>query len=317
MATANVQLAKRERRSLLFNLKTLYLFTKTDIKSIVVPHSIFAISVVFSNADVLNSGTAGSELGSILMRIPLMIWWLWIHLLAQDISNQRLPGGIAEDAINKPWRPIPSGRISADEAQQALRVVVPMALLTGAVLQSFGPSATAMTLVWLYNDLDGAGAGPLQRNVLNASGLACGCWGALATLLGSSEAVESNTVVIRWIALTAAMVVTTIQAQDFPDIAGDKARGRKSIPIVFNESLARVATAFLVLFWSVVCLAFWDVKSMKVWVAMLGIASLMSFKIVLGGTISSDKLAWKLWCYWLSFTYLLPVFQGSPQGASR
>lgn len=286
----------------------MYLFTKGDFKSIVVPHSIFAISVVVLDAGLLDAPRNVFELGHILPRIPLMIFWLWIHLLAEDISNQRLPGGIAEDTVNKPWRPIPSGRISAQESQQTLRVIIPVALLTSAVLQSFAPSATFMTLVWLYNDLDAANAGPLQRNVLNAAGLACCCWGALTTLLGSTEAVGGNTVLIRWIALTAAVVMTTIQAQDFPDIAGDKARGRKSIPIVFNEGLARGALAFLVLFWSIVCLVFWDVRSMKVWVGMLGIAGLMSFKTVLGGTLSSDKLVWKLWCYWMTVVYLLPVF---------
>lgn len=286
----------------------MYLFTKGDFKSIVIPHSIFAISVVFFNAELVNTATNEFELGPIVIRIPLMVFWLWIHLLVQDISNQRLPGGVAEDKINKPWRPIPSGRISAEESQMKLRVLIPVALLTSAVLRSFGPSATFMTLIWLYNDLDAANAGPLQRNVLNAAGLACCCWGALTTLLGSSEAVGSNTVLIRWIALTAGVVMTTIQAQDFPDMAGDKARGRKSIPLVFDEGLARGALAVLVLFWSMACLGFWDVKSMVVWVAMLGIAGILSYKTVLDRTLSSDKLVWKLWCYWMTFVYLLPVF---------
>ncbi|POS80966.1 UbiA prenyltransferase [Diaporthe helianthi] len=308
MANVNVESVKHNRRTLWYKLETLYLFTKGDFKSIVVPHSIFAISVVFSKADLLHTAKYEFNPGRILTRIPLMIFWLWIHLLVEDISNQRLPGGIAEDTLNKPWRPIPSGRLSAEEAQQILRVLVPLALLTSTVLSSSRPSATLMTLVWLYNDLDAANAGPMQRNMLNAAGLACFGWGALTTLIGSSEAVGGNTVLICWIALTAAVVMTTIHAQDFPDVAGDKARGRKTIPLVFNEVLARATLAFLVLFWSVVCLVFWDVKSPMVWVAMLGMAGAMSLKTVLGRTLRSDKLVWRLWCYWMSFLYLLPVF---------
>lgn len=237
-----------------------------------------------------------------------MVFWLWMNLLIEDITNQRLPDSVAEDTINKPWRPIPSGRLSGEEAQQILRTLIPVCLFTSAVLQSFEPSVTFMTLVWLYNDLDGAGTGPLQRNMLNAAALACFGWGALTTLSGSSTDVGCNSVLIYWIAITAAIVMTTIQAQDFPDMAGDKVRGRKTIPLVFNETWARGTLAGLVLFWSIVCLSFWNVTSTLAWMVVLGIAVTLSLKTTLNRTQSSDKIVWKLWCFWMTSVYFLPLF---------
>lgn len=237
-----------------------------------------------------------------------MIFWLWIHLLAEDITNQRLPDAIAEDIVNKPWRPIPSGRMSSEEARQILRALVPIAVLTSAVLKSFEPSVTFMTLNWLYNDLDVASAGPLQRNMLNAAGIACFGWGAVTTLLGVSKDVGHNAMLTHWTLLTAAVIMSTIQAQDFPDVAGDKIRGRKTIPLVFNEDWARGTLAGLILFWSTVCLVFWNVKSTIIWVALLGIGSTISYKTTLNRTKSSDEIVWKLWCYWITLVYLLPIF---------
>lgn len=295
-------------RSIWYNLSTLYFFTEGDFKCIIVPQSIFAISVVFSSVSLVDTAPYEFNLGRTLSRIPLMVFWLWIHLLAEDISNQRLPEAIAEDVINKPWRPIPSGRLSAEEAQQILKVLIPAALLISAKLQSLEPSATFMTLVWLYNDLDCAGSGPLQRSLVNAAALACFGWGAVTTLTGSSKDVGRNAVLIHWIVLTAAVIMTTIHAQDFPDVAGDKIRGRKTIPLVFNEDWARGTLAALIIFWSMVCLVFWDVKSVVVWATLLGIGGTMSFKTTFNRTKCSDEIVWKLWCCWITVVYLLPVF---------
>lgn len=240
-----------------------------------------------------------------------MVFWLWINLLIEDISNQRLPDAIAEDTINKPWRPIPSGRLSGEEAQEILRTLIPVSLCISVVLQSFEPSVTFMTLVWLYNDLGCGDTGPVQRNILNAVAFACFGWGAITTLLGSRD-VGSNTVLICWIAVTAAIVMTTIHAQDFPDVVGDKVRGRKTIPLLLSEAWARGSLAGLILFWSIVCLRFWNVKSTLAWMAVLGIGVTISLKTTLDRTRSSDKLVWKLWCYWITSVYLLPLLSTGP-----
>jgi 4-hydroxybenzoate polyprenyltransferase len=47
---------------------------------------------------------ASSSLG-----VALAVAWTWLHLITFNFSNQYR--SVAEDKLNKPWRPIPAGRI--------------------------------------------------------------------------------------------------------------------------------------------------------------------------------------------------------------
>ena len=46
-----------------------------------------------------------------------------------------------------------------------------------------------------------------------------------------------------WIALTALVTASTIHAQDFPDVEGDKERGRKTMPLVYGDFWSRATLA--------------------------------------------------------------------------
>lgn len=268
----------------------------------------FAISMAFSIFDLTGPMETRPVASHLAIRLPLMVFWLWLHLLVEDISNQRLPGSVAEDVVNKSWRPLPSGRISMEEAQDLLMILVPLTVVTSMALRSFTPSVTFMMLVWLYNDLDGANRGPLQRNLLNTAGLACFGWGALTTLLHTRQNLECDTLIYLWIALTAAVVMTTIHAQDFPDMAGDAARGRRTLPLVYSEGWVRGSLAALVLLWSVVCLSFWSVKLPIVWLLTLSIGGMIGLKTTIHRDRASDEVVWKLWCVWMALIYVLPMF---------
>lgn len=51
-----------------------------------------------------------------VQRLPLAILWISLAALDFSIANQRLPSSIEEDRINKPYRPIASGRITPASA---------------------------------------------------------------------------------------------------------------------------------------------------------------------------------------------------------
>ena len=210
----------------------------------------FALALVFSQAGSSLAPDQGHY--QIGLRLPLMLTWLWLHLLVENIANQRLPEAVVEDRENKPWRPIPMGRLSSEEAQGVLRIAVPLALGISFILGSFVPSVTLMTFIWLYNDLDGSSTGPMQRNIITTAGLCCFGWGAVTTLLAGDIGTEGERLLYQWGALTAAVVVTTVHAQDFPDIAGDIARGRQTIPLLYGSTFSRVNLAVLAIGWGAV-----------------------------------------------------------------
>ncbi|KAI0860603.1 UbiA prenyltransferase family-domain-containing protein [Xylaria cubensis] len=263
------------------NAVTLLLFTKSDFKTI----------------------QCVIEIKDIATRLPCTIAWLWIHILVADLSNQRLPESVCEDKVNKPWRPIPAGRITPRDAQIWLQIAITLALLFSIICNSLQPSTTLMTFLWLYNDLDGSSIGPCQRNLLNAAGFVCFNWGGISVLLGSCTGQVSFT---NWIVLLALVVTTTIQVQDLPDMEGDRARKRLTVPLVYGEEVGRWGAAVLAPVWSVVCTIFWRTP---IFLAMIPffISTSMASLIVLRRDQHSDELGWKLWCLWVGSLYLLPL----------
>lgn len=180
------------------------------------------------------------------------------------------------------------------------------------LFDAFTPSATFTTLVWLYNDLEGSSTGPILRNVVNAAGLCCLGWGAHTVLLAKDAgdpASLSQDWLPHWILVTAAVVATTVHAQDMPDMKGDRARQRKTFPWVYGERVARWSLAVLVVLWSVILPLFCNVQISVVRWLPLGVGSLISILTTLYRHESSDKLVWNLWCFWVAGLYLLPLFR--------
>lgn len=127
--------------------------------------------------------------------------WLWVHVLQLGLANQTLPHAIAEDAINKPDRPLPSRRISLQTARALRWIMIPLCLLLSA---AYGPrtmlaSFAASLFMLAYNEGGGAGSHWLVRNALNAVGYAVAEAGA--TLVACTSPLLSST---PWLSLTAA-----------------------------------------------------------------------------------------------------------------
>ncbi|KAF2995647.1 hypothetical protein E8E13_000647 [Curvularia kusanoi] len=100
--------------------------------------------------------TTSSTRLEIFARIPLVVLFNWSNLLVFDIANQKDPQSVKEDALNKPWRVIPSGRLTPDDLRQAMLIVIPAVLAFNHIMLSTGTeSALIIILTWLYNDLGG------------------------------------------------------------------------------------------------------------------------------------------------------------------
>ncbi|KAI1278543.1 UbiA prenyltransferase family-domain-containing protein [Xylaria sp. FL0933] len=294
---------KKQNKPLTYHLVTLLLFIKSDFKSVIIPQSIFALSLVFSQ-----SGAAQPHELQVVLRLPYMLAWIWLHLLVEDIANQIQDSSIVEDTINKPWRPIPAGRLTAAEARSLVRILVVAALSFSLFLGSFLPSTTLMTMIWLYNDLDGSSSGPAMRNLLNAVGLACFGWGAVCVLLAGAPG--DGNMLRDWLLLTAAVISTTIQVQDLPDKDGDKARKRKTALLIYGESWTRGSVAVAALLWSLVCPAFWRV-AVPYAIAPLTASMTMSAVVLLGKSRTSSELGLQLWCLWLTVIFVLPLLSST------
>lgn len=100
------------------------------------------------------------------------VCWVWLHLLQADISNQACSPH--EDAVNKPYRPLPSGRITLKNALRLRWLLIPVCWVVSAVygLQVLRVSILFTGLILVYNEGHAAGRW-FTRNVMNAGGISC------------------------------------------------------------------------------------------------------------------------------------------------
>lgn len=98
-----------------------------------------------------------------------IMFWIWIHLLQFCVSNQS--NSPEEDSVNKPWRPIPAGRISLPQTK-ILRYFLCAGCLALSLYHNILLASILICLSTVaYNDL-GLHRHMVWRNLCNALGYA-------------------------------------------------------------------------------------------------------------------------------------------------
>ena len=264
-----------------YHAYTLYLFIASDIKTTLIPSFIFGILSTRS----YNNATSAIKI----------LTWLFLHLLTFCISNQSKPSAVIEDKLNKPWRPLPAGRITSESAN-TLKVGIEVLSIVFSITQGNGiiASLLLMLLTWSYNNFGDAHW--LSRNVICAGGLATFAHGAASVAGGGTDA-------WRGVLLIAAVVATTMQASDMYDQEGDRACGRKTIPLRFGDGVARFTLALGIAVWScLVCtrqIAIWQ----SIVTGVLGVV--VASGMIRGRTPAEDRKTFKYYCVWLMSIYVV------------
>ena len=206
---------RQERRSqihqILDEIYTIWLVTRNDLKSIVFPESAFGICSALAGP-MMTTNQSPNAL-NILKQVPRVVLWVWINVLIFDLANQRLPHSIIEDSVNKPWRPIPSGRMTACQARRLLLAVIPIAILITFYIGGLEETIVMNTLEYMYNDLGGADENFVVRNIINAAGFICYSAGATRVACGHDR-YSLNDKAYQWLAIIGGIVFSTLQMQD-------------------------------------------------------------------------------------------------------
>ncbi|KAH7418708.1 UbiA prenyltransferase family-domain-containing protein [Cadophora sp. MPI-SDFR-AT-0126] len=286
-----------KKRGILFHAKTIYLITKSDIKTTMLPATTFAFTAAFSGLFSANS----LPKIRILSGLQKSIFWTWMNLWIFNLANQRLPDAIAEDSINKPWRAIPSGRLTSKQARQILLASIPIVLFSTLYIGGSKESIFLMILTWMYNDLGAAEETFIVRNISNALGFISFGAGAAQVACGPLDMTAYY-----WSAVITAAITCTIQFQDMEDQEGDRARGRKTMPIVLGDSFTRLVNAHMIMLFSFVAPAFWQLPFTGFLLPLL-LGLLIASKTLLRTDLMSDKQTFRLWCLWLMVLYVLPM----------
>ncbi|KAJ7902542.1 UbiA prenyltransferase family [Mycena olivaceomarginata] len=271
------------------SLYTLFLFTKSDIKTTVIPITCLA--------------AASAPLSSIY-RLPDVVFWIWLHLLQFDVANQIL--NPKEDALNKQDRPLPSNRISLSQAFIFRWLLIPVcgALSLCYSVQTLYASITLLMLTIIYNEWEAHSRHWFIRNIVNAAGFASFEVGA--TFVAGYNRHRLDEVAILSIAISAGIFATTIHAQDFKDIEGDRAIGRRTIPIVL-PSIARYTILVALTLWSIGLAGVWKLGIFEA-TAFISLGFLVGGRYIFCQSTVDDQISFYWYNVWLSAAHALPGY---------
>ncbi len=286
-------------------LHSIWLFTFSDLKTIVGPKTVFGI-LNATSAPVFEISSAPPK-GSTSQKILMTAFWTWVNLLPFAIDNQRQPAAIEEDRLNKPWRPMPSKRLTPEQAKRIMFLFYPIAFLVSAYIGGLRQCIALILLGYWYNDCGGADDSYITRNFINACGFICYSSGAMEVALESPLPL-SETELVQWFLIIGGVIFTTIQIQDISDQAGDRLRGRKTMPLVLGDERCRRITVFLIGFWCLVCPWYWA-SHLGVHAAFAALGARLVSRIMWKRSEREDKHTFREWNLWVVFLYSLPLLK--------
>ncbi|KAH7326309.1 UbiA prenyltransferase family-domain-containing protein [Stachybotrys elegans] len=292
-------------KSILVHMRTLQLFIESNLFTFAVPNTAFGIFGAMAASILVDAGShIQPSAVTLLQRFPLVLLFNVTNLLVFDLANQRSEASVLEDGINKPWRPIPQGRITMQQTRRLMLVVIPMTLAINYTLGVWTTGLMINIITWMYNDLQG-GDEPFFRDFIIAIAYGLFNSGSLAVAVGSDASL--SLLGLTWTVMISGVILTTMQIQDLKDQKGDKTRSRKTMALFLGDRVSRVSIVFFVCFWTVACCAFWS----KGAVSFIPIAALGGVVVVrlLLCSLDGDAATWRWWCLWHASLYTLPLFE--------
>ncbi|KAJ7319084.1 UbiA prenyltransferase family-domain-containing protein [Mycena albidolilacea] len=274
--------------AVIYHVNTLWLFTKSDFMTTMIPISLFAI-VAAPMTSIHN--------------IPHLVFWLWFHLLSFNTSNQTAS---LEDETNKPDRPLPAGRITLRDAIILRWTLMPVCWVLSLAYsrEAMFASMALSVFTMMYNELRGSGAHFMFRYALNGLGFAA--FEAGTTLVAKND--KSCLDNAGWLAifLSASIFATTIFAQDFRDVVGDSLINRDTIPLRFG-SPSRTALLLGVIGWSIGLSCIWEVDPYSA-VTFTALGTYAGGRFVKYTTVEEDRNSYFYYNIWVSVAHILPGY---------
>jgi 4-hydroxybenzoate polyprenyltransferase len=276
-------------------------FTESNFSTFVIPNTAFGLFGSFAAAYLTNY-ESNFFVTMALQRLPLVMAFNWFNVFVFDLANQRSVESVQEDILNKPWRPIPSGRITTDQTRRLMLVAVPIVLLFNYWLGVWKQGIFIHILVWLYNDI--RGGDEIVRDLIIS--IAYGLFNSASLILTIGEDVEFTKEGVVWICMISGVILTTMQVQDLKDQVGDRTRGRKTVALFLGEQVSRFSIAAFICFWNLAFSFFWK---LHYWAIFLPAAtgSYVAFRVLWKTTPTEDSITWKTWCIWTITLYTLPA----------
>ncbi len=242
---------------------------RRDLSVTVVPALLFGVAARVAADGPLVADIAG------LAGVALYSW-LFVHVFCLDNQIE----GVAEDRLNKPDRVIPSGRLSLAGARRRRPIVAALFLGVGALLGA-PLAAAAWALLIALSHHAGWDRHWLTKN-LGQVGL-----GSIAQLAAAWEiAAPTTPCPWSWVLALSGTLGVAMLIQDFRDVAGDAAAGRRTLPLVLGDGAARG-----------LCVLVLAALPLVLHVALIAGGGVTPLEALFDGSVAALSLwiAWRLW----------------------
>ncbi|KAF2462589.1 uncharacterized protein BDR25DRAFT_248637, partial [Lindgomyces ingoldianus] len=294
---------------------SLWLFTYSDLKTMVFPSTAFALLYSFAESLSRSDDDPNTVIDYLARRIPSILLWAWMNCLAFNVNNQRLPHAIQEDELNKSWRPLPSHRLTLYQASLLARVVHPITAIVSCIVGGgLAPSSLLAVFSYADNDLRYGDTTVMGRNVLNACGFTSFAAGALQVAIRSHSPFDAEDT--KWLTVITLVVFSAVHIQDLYDQVGDKAAGRLTIALVLGDHTARYTIIAPLVFWSGFCPTYWKASSIGYYVVG-SLAIVVVGRLITLRTVEGDRRTFLIYNGWLVATYMLPLLACMRGGVLR
>ncbi|KAK1229249.1 hypothetical protein PQX77_007703 [Marasmius sp. AFHP31] len=273
-------------------LHTLFLFMRSDVPLVVAPSLLCGL--VLAGPTDLSSFAAACV-------------WQNLHLLAFNIQNQI--AGVEEDRLCKPYRPLASGRISLEDGRKLYRVVV-SACLAWSFLHDLLPLSVVYSCgTWLYNEFELA-ANPFLKTPM--CGVAYLCYvGGATFIIGHHETLSSSS--LHAIMVSGLIFGLTGHMQDFRDRSGDALMGRRTIPLILPQRVARWSLLLIISCFTYGLIWLWSppilVSFVFEFLSLTTVATLVATH-----SEEADRVNFHWYEGWLICAHLLPLFRRISDG---
>jgi 4-hydroxybenzoate polyprenyltransferase len=252
--------------------------------------------------------------------LPGMTIITFVFSYSFDIANQAF--SVEEDAINKPDRPVVSGRLAIKGAYARWFLSwILFPVLTYFMVDS---STATILILWefwvlvfyVWPKVDHW----IARNIFTALGAVLQLSLLDAFLTKALPAYQANTSLAR---LLFSWLVMTIHVQEFHDMEGDRATGRRTLPLLLGprgQLVLRAATATIMAGTAVVNLLrahmYWSQSIHSMPADMIGLAGchlasmiIVAIRLITMRWKEADKVTYKY--YYTLATYMMLLFHAS------
>ncbi|OEV07747.1 hypothetical protein AN219_31815 [Streptomyces nanshensis] len=272
-----------------------YRFNSNDLWSTVVPASCFAA------AAVRYAGLGPYEAAATLAgAVP----YFWLFIYGSSLINQIT--GVEEDRLNKPFRPLVTGDSSLAGAKRRLAAVHVLFPALGWLLGVL-EWALLWQLLFMLHYAWGGHRHWFAKNLLIALGV-------VAQLAAAWQMAAPVTAAVwPWIVTMCAMTFLIIGVQDLRDVEGDRALGRRTMPIVLGDLPCRVyfAASFVgllpVTHLVMVAPAGFHWWTVAIDAALAGLNLLLAARVLLLRTPAQDHRTQRVVEWWYTFVLATAV----------